>query len=192
MKFGKLMRATVEQRMPQWRDHVLQYKHLKQVVKKEQSSLQMAGALHPGGLYQLACTDARHSARGGARVSCRVGCASDGSRPWGCRAAPAGGVAARRRRLGSRELATSRAGTSVADASSSFTMLLDQEVEKHRIGVQTRSPALRPARMPGSGIRCAWRRLGLLRPACSVEPAGSPLDARGVRAVACPDPMPLS
>jgi len=42
--------------------------------------------------------------------------------------------------VGSLELATCCAGTSVADAFSSFTMLLDQEVEKHRICVQKRSP----------------------------------------------------
>ena len=69
MKFGKMMRATVEQRMPQWRDHVLQYKQLKQVVKKEQASLQMAGALRPDRLYQCACTDARRSAHRRAATS---------------------------------------------------------------------------------------------------------------------------
>ena len=29
MKFGKLMRATVETRMPTWRDHCINYKQLK-------------------------------------------------------------------------------------------------------------------------------------------------------------------
>jgi len=35
MKFGKIFRATVEQRMPQWRDHVVNYKAIKQAIKKQ-------------------------------------------------------------------------------------------------------------------------------------------------------------
>ena len=44
MKFGKLLRATVDSRMPQWREHVLQYKQLKQVVKKASEQLATQGA----------------------------------------------------------------------------------------------------------------------------------------------------
>jgi len=32
MKFGKLLKTTVDARMPQWRDYVLQYKKLKQAI----------------------------------------------------------------------------------------------------------------------------------------------------------------
>uniref|UniRef100_A0A7S4MJY2 SPX domain-containing protein n=1 Tax=Prymnesium polylepis TaxID=72548 RepID=A0A7S4MJY2_9EUKA len=34
MKFGKLLRGTVDARMPQWREHVLQYKSLKQLIRQ--------------------------------------------------------------------------------------------------------------------------------------------------------------
>ena len=33
MKFGKLIRASVSSRMPQWEGSVLQYKRLKQAIK---------------------------------------------------------------------------------------------------------------------------------------------------------------
>lgn len=39
MKFGKLLRATVDSRMPQWRDFVVQYKSLKQTIKQAQQQL---------------------------------------------------------------------------------------------------------------------------------------------------------
>ena len=47
MKFGKLMRATVDARMPQWREHVVQYKHLKQVIKKAHQQAMTQGARPP-------------------------------------------------------------------------------------------------------------------------------------------------
>jgi len=34
MKWGKLLRATVESRMPQWREHILHYKQLKQAIRQ--------------------------------------------------------------------------------------------------------------------------------------------------------------
>jgi len=34
MKFGKLLRATVESRLPQWQDKMLHYKQLKQAIKQ--------------------------------------------------------------------------------------------------------------------------------------------------------------
>ena len=34
MKFGRLLKSTVDARMPQWRDHVLQYKSLKQSIRR--------------------------------------------------------------------------------------------------------------------------------------------------------------
>jgi len=39
MKFGKLLRATVDSRMPQWRDFVVQYKTMKQTMKQAQQQL---------------------------------------------------------------------------------------------------------------------------------------------------------
>lgn len=44
MKFGKLLRATVDARMPHWREHTLQYKYLKQVVKKAAEAHATQGA----------------------------------------------------------------------------------------------------------------------------------------------------
>lgn len=38
MKFGKLLRATVEARMPQWRDFIVDYKALKQALNREVAS----------------------------------------------------------------------------------------------------------------------------------------------------------
>ena len=35
MKFGKIFRQTTETRMPQWRDHMLGYKALKQAIKQQ-------------------------------------------------------------------------------------------------------------------------------------------------------------
>jgi len=35
MKFGKIFRSTVESRMPQWRDYVINYKQLKQSLKQQ-------------------------------------------------------------------------------------------------------------------------------------------------------------
>ena len=34
MKFGKLLRHTVDTRMPQWRNYTLAYKQLKQQIKQ--------------------------------------------------------------------------------------------------------------------------------------------------------------
>ncbi len=36
MKFNKLLRSTVESRMPHWRDHMIQYKQLKQAINKQE------------------------------------------------------------------------------------------------------------------------------------------------------------
>lgn len=44
MKFGKLLRGTVDARMPQWRDYVLQFKGLKQHIKQAQAALAAQGA----------------------------------------------------------------------------------------------------------------------------------------------------
>lgn len=41
MKFGKLLRSTVDERMPQWRDHVLQYKRLKQSINNATKQKQL-------------------------------------------------------------------------------------------------------------------------------------------------------
>ena len=35
MKFGKVFRQTTETRMPQWRDHMMGYKALKQAIKQQ-------------------------------------------------------------------------------------------------------------------------------------------------------------
>ena len=35
MKFGKVLRQTVDSRMPQWREYMINYKHLKQAIKKQ-------------------------------------------------------------------------------------------------------------------------------------------------------------
>jgi len=35
MKFGKVLRQTTESRMPQWRDHMINYKLLKQAIKRQ-------------------------------------------------------------------------------------------------------------------------------------------------------------
>ena len=35
MKFGKVLRQTTDSRMPQWRDHMINYKALKQTIKKQ-------------------------------------------------------------------------------------------------------------------------------------------------------------
>ena len=35
MKFGKVFRQTTEMRMPQWRDHMMGYKALKQAIKQQ-------------------------------------------------------------------------------------------------------------------------------------------------------------
>jgi SPX domain protein involved in polyphosphate accumulation len=43
MKFGKLLRGTVDARMPQWRDYVLQFKGLKQHIKQAQAALAAQG-----------------------------------------------------------------------------------------------------------------------------------------------------
>jgi len=43
MKFGKQLRATVEARMPQWSDNILDYKLLKQTVKR----LSLPGTTQP-------------------------------------------------------------------------------------------------------------------------------------------------
>ena len=39
MKFGKLLRHTVDTRMPQWRNYTLGYKQLKQQIKQLQTQL---------------------------------------------------------------------------------------------------------------------------------------------------------
>jgi len=39
MKFGKLLRGTVDSRMPQWRNYALHYKQLKQQIKQLQAQL---------------------------------------------------------------------------------------------------------------------------------------------------------
>ena len=38
MKFGKIHRQTVETRMPQWRDHCVDYKALKKAIKKQMAA----------------------------------------------------------------------------------------------------------------------------------------------------------
>ena len=38
MKFGKLLRSTVQTRMPQWKDYVINYKALKQALKHAKAS----------------------------------------------------------------------------------------------------------------------------------------------------------
>lgn len=35
MKFGKVLRQTVDSRMPQWREYMIDYKTLKQALKKQ-------------------------------------------------------------------------------------------------------------------------------------------------------------
>ena len=45
MKFGKLLRHTVDTRMPQWRNYTLGYKQLKQQIKQLQTQLASQGAL---------------------------------------------------------------------------------------------------------------------------------------------------
>lgn len=35
MKFGKVLRQTTDSRMPQWREHMINYKALKQAIKKQ-------------------------------------------------------------------------------------------------------------------------------------------------------------
>ena len=47
MKFGKIFRQTVETRMPQWRDHVINYKQLKQAIKHEQAAGTMGAHARP-------------------------------------------------------------------------------------------------------------------------------------------------
>ena len=44
MKFGKLLRHTVDSRMPQWRNYTLGYKPLKQHIKQLQAQLAAQGA----------------------------------------------------------------------------------------------------------------------------------------------------
>jgi len=43
MKFGKLLRGTVDSRMPQWRNYTLAYKQLKQHIKQLQAQLAAQG-----------------------------------------------------------------------------------------------------------------------------------------------------
>lgn len=43
MKFGKLLRRTVDTRMPQWRNYTLGYKQLKQQIKQLQTQLASQG-----------------------------------------------------------------------------------------------------------------------------------------------------
>ena len=45
MKFGKLLRHTVDTHMPQWRNYTLGYKQLKQQIKQLQTQLASQGAL---------------------------------------------------------------------------------------------------------------------------------------------------
>ena len=35
MKFGKVFRTTIDTRMPHWRDHMIDYKALKQAIKRQ-------------------------------------------------------------------------------------------------------------------------------------------------------------
>ena len=46
MKFGKLMRSTIDARMPQWRDYMINYKALKQALKQLHGSAQGELALN--------------------------------------------------------------------------------------------------------------------------------------------------
>jgi len=50
MKFGKLFRATVDGRMPQWKAFVVQYKELKQAIKKLVAKQRTPDAASPDGL----------------------------------------------------------------------------------------------------------------------------------------------
>ena len=50
MKFGKLLRHTVDSRMPQWRNYTLAYKQLKQHIKQLQAQLAQQGARSPAQL----------------------------------------------------------------------------------------------------------------------------------------------
>ena len=47
MKFGKLLRGTVDSRMPQWRNYALHYKQLKQQIKQLQAQLAVQGERFP-------------------------------------------------------------------------------------------------------------------------------------------------
>ena len=47
MKFGKLLRGTVDSRMPQWCNYALHYKQLKQQIKQLQAQLAVQGERFP-------------------------------------------------------------------------------------------------------------------------------------------------
>ena len=84
MKFGKLLRQTVESRMPQWRDHMFDYKTLKHAIKRTLAQgTHSARAPRTAGRHPP--TRARPSTRGvrAARPLCQEG------RPVGARVAGA-------------------------------------------------------------------------------------------------------
>ena len=59
MKFGKLMRSTIDARMPQWRDYMINYKALKQALKQLHGSAQGELALPSCGASPAARAEPR-------------------------------------------------------------------------------------------------------------------------------------
>jgi SPX domain protein involved in polyphosphate accumulation len=122
MKFGKLLRHTVDSRMPQWRNYTLGYKPLKQHIKQLQA--------------QLAAQGARSSARLSSRLpECTSPLPHHACTALSQRPPEAAEAAVSARACGSSfsSLAYApllRPGISPDAASSSVTAALDLEVEK--------------------------------------------------------------
>ena len=70
MKFGKILRQTTETRMPQWRDHMLGYKALKQAIKQQLA--QGPAAAWRRSPHCIGRQAGRRAAHGRRRCSCRA------------------------------------------------------------------------------------------------------------------------